>query len=141
MITSASILYPVFAMFLLTIIVMLHLGRLRITAIRSRQISIKFFRAYVGNDEPEYMRVVSRHFVNLFEMPVLFYVGVILVYITGQVTTWLVACAWTYVALRYLHSYVHLTSNNITRRFACYFGSAVALVALWVSLFVRLLAA
>lgn len=138
-VSPTMILYPVFALFLLTMLVLFHLGSLRINAIRSRQISIKFFRAYAGNDEPERLRVVSRHLVNLFEVPVLFYVGVILTYITAQVTTWAVICAWSYVVLRYLHSYVHLTSNNITIRFSFYFASTVPLLLLWAGLFIGLM--
>jgi hypothetical protein len=82
--------------------------------------------------------VISRHFVNLFEMPVLFYVGVIMVYITHNVNTWLVALAWIYVALRYVHSYVHLGSNDVRVRVTVYFASAFALFLLWANLFVRL---
>jgi hypothetical protein len=65
------------------------------------KISLRFFRTYVGDDEPESLRVTSRHFSNLFEVPVLFYVVVLMTYVTGQVGYWLVGCAWVYVALRY----------------------------------------
>src|ERR1700693_4866523 len=102
------IFYPVFAMFLLVIVVLLDMGCMRIAAVRKGELSIKFFRAYADGNEPERLRVISRHYVNLFEMPVLFYVGVILAYVTQQVSYWMIGCAWAYVAFRYLHSYVHL---------------------------------
>jgi len=39
------ILYPVFAMFLLVIIVLLYMGRMRIAAVKKGELNIKFFRA------------------------------------------------------------------------------------------------
>lgn len=132
------ILYPVFAMFLLVAIVLLRMRRLRFAAVRSGEVSIKYYRAYQEGDEPEELRIISRHFVNLFEMPVLFYVGVIMVYITQNVSTWLVVLAWLYVALRYVHSVVHLGSNDVRVRVTVYFASAFVLFLLWANLFVRL---
>ena len=135
------ILYPVFAMFLLVIFVLLYMGRMRFAAVRKGEVSIKFFRAYADGNEPERLRVISRHYVNLFEMPVLFYVGVILVYITDQVGYWMIGCAWAYVAFRYMHSYVHLTSNNVLVRFSLYLASTFVLTVMWSTLLVVLIRA
>jgi hypothetical protein len=117
------------------------MGRMRIAAVKKGELSIKFFRAYADGNEPERLRVISRHYVNLFEMPVLFYAGVILVYITHQVTYWMIGCAWAYVAFRYLHSYVHLTSNNVMVRFSLYFASAFVLTVMWSTLLAALIRA
>ena len=59
-----------------------------------------FYRTFQGGEEPDEIRVVTRSFINQFEVPVLFYVGLILTYVTQQVSYWMVACAWLYVALR-----------------------------------------
>jgi hypothetical protein len=61
--------------------------------------------------------------------------------LTHQVTYWLVACAWAYVALRYVHTYVHLTSNNVVVRFSVYFASGFVLLVMWSSLLVQLVRA
>ena len=135
------ILYPVFAMFLLVIFVLLYMGRMRFAAVRKGELSIKFFRAYADGNEPERLRVISRNYVNLFEMPVLFYVGVILAYITDQVSYWMIGCAWAYVAFRYMHSYVHLTSNNVMVRFSIYLASTFVLTVMWSTLLVVLIRA
>ena len=139
--TPTLILYPVFAMFLLVAIVLLRMRSMRFAAVRRKQVSAEYYRAFQDGVEPEALRVVSRNFSNLFEMPVLFYVGVIMTYITHQVTYWLVACAWAYVVLRYVHSYIHLTSNNVVVRFSVYFASAFVLLVMWASLLVRLIVA
>jgi hypothetical protein len=70
-------------------------------------------------------------------MPVLFYVVAILVCITHSVSTWLVVLAGLYVALRYVHSYVHLGPNDVRHRVTVYFASAFVLMLMWVSLFLR----
>jgi hypothetical protein len=136
--SQTPILYPLFAMVLLVAIVLMRMRRLRFAAVRSGEVSIGYYRAYQEGDEPEALRVVSRHFINLFEMPVLFYVGTILVYITHSVSTWMVLLAWLYVALRYVHSYVHLGSNDVRQRVTVYFASAFVLALSWASLFVKL---
>jgi len=135
------ILYPVFAMFLLVVLVFLRMRAMRFAAVRNQQVNIKYYRAFEGASEPEPLRVVSRHFNNLFEVPVLFYVGVIMTYITHQVSYWQVVCAWAYVALRYVHTYIHLTSNNVITRFSVYFASGIVLAVMWSTLLVQLLRA
>jgi len=139
--SPSLILYPVFAMFLLVAIVLLRMRSMRFAAVRRKEVSAEYYRAFQAGEEPEPLRVVSRNFSNLFEMPVLFYVGVIMIYMTHQVSYWLVACAWAYVALRYAHSYVHLTSNNVIVRFSLYFASGFVLMLMWLSLLIQLLRA
>jgi hypothetical protein len=138
---SNQILYPVFAMFALVAFVLLRMRSMRFAAVRNREVSVGFYRAFQDGSEPESLRVVSRHFVNLFEMPVLFYVGVIMTYITHNVSGWMVGCAWAYVVLRYAHSFIHLTSNDVRVRVALYFASAAVLLAMWATLLVQLLRA
>lgn len=133
-----AILYPVFAMFVLVAFVLLRMRSMRFAAVRRKEISAKYYRAFTGDEEPEALRVVTRHFTNLFEVPVLFYVGVIMTYITQHVSYWMVGCAWVYVALRYVHSYVHLTANDVIVRIVVYFTSGLVLAVMWASLFVQL---
>ncbi|MGH7289754.1 MAG: MAPEG family protein, partial [Myxococcota bacterium] len=94
---SNQILYPAFALFALTLFVLNRMRSMRFAAVRSGEVSAGFYRAFQDGSEPEPLRVVSRHFVNLFEMPVLFYVGVLMVYVTHNVSGWMVGLAWSYV--------------------------------------------
>jgi hypothetical protein len=135
------ILYPLFAMFFLVAGVLARMAQLRVGAVGSGEMNVKYYRAYQGGEEPEHLRVITRHFINLFEVPVLFYVVVILTYITQQVSTWMIVCAWAYVAARYVHSYVHLTSNDVLMRFRVFIASGLILLVLWTSLLVKLLRA
>ena len=55
----------------------------------------------------------NRDLMNLLELPLLFYVVCIALYITLSVDTLAVALAWLYFVLRLVHSLVHLTYNNV----------------------------
>ncbi len=136
---SIQILYPAFAMFLLTATVLAILGVNRFRAVRNREMDGRFFKLYRGYEEPDRLRLLSRHASNHFEVPPLFYIGVILIYLTGQVGVFQLVTAWAFVALRYLHTYIHLGSNRVTRRFIVFVISGFVLVALWASLLVALL--
>ena len=130
-----NILYPVFALFALTAFCLFRLARLRFTAVRKGEIDPKFFRLYRDADEPDHLRVHSRHLANLFEAPVLFYVIVIIAFLTRQTGILPLVLAWAYVVLRYAHSYVHLTTNRVMTRFRLFALSWLVLALLWVVVF------
>ncbi|GJM11213.1 MAG: hypothetical protein DHS20C11_34890 [Lysobacteraceae bacterium] len=125
-----NILYPAFAMFALTIFILLRMGYHRVSAIKGKKMSIKFFRDYSG-EQPEYLRVMERHFANLCETPMLFYVGVILAVVTNSASSFVIIVAWVYFALRCVHSLIHLTTNNVNQRFFAFILSVTALVVMW----------
>jgi len=134
-----TILYPTFALAGLTLFVVFRMGILRFSAVRRGEIDGRYFRLYKGYEEPEYLRVLSRHVVNLYEAPVLFYAVSIIAFVTETTTTLLLALAWIYVALRYVHSYIHLTSNNVLYRFRLFAISQLVLLVLWLLVLVGLL--
>jgi len=127
-----QILYPAFVMMALTIFCMVRLGLLRWAAVSRGEVDPRFFSLFRGYEEPEKLAAYSRHVVNLFEAPLLFYVIILIVFVTGQSGTWLLGLAWTYVALRLIHSYVHLTSNVVLTRFRIFVVSMLTLSTLWV---------
>jgi hypothetical protein len=133
-----QILIPLFAMFALTAVAVFRLGLMRLRAVRARQVDLRFYREYRGYEEPERLRIASRHVINLFEAPTLFYVVCLMTFVTGQTSGLLVGLAWAYVVLRGVHSYVHLTSNVVVLRFRVFVASWLVLVAMWMLLGVRL---
>ncbi len=137
--TPELIFYPSVAMFALTLAMMLRMGVARYRATASREVSLKYYRLYTEGAEPEHLRLLSRHVQNHFEVPPLFHLVVLMLYVTGQVSLLGLIIAWLYVALRCLHSYVHLVGNVVPRRFAVFIASGLALLALWLLFFVGLL--
>ena len=80
----------------------------------------------------------NRNLMNLLELPFLFYVVCLGLYITLSVDALAVALAWLYFVLRLVHSLVHLTYNNVFHRLGAFTGSTVLLGALWVRFVVAL---
>lgn len=127
-----QILYPSFVMMALTMFCMVRLGLLRWAAVSRGEVDPRFFSLFRGYEEPEKLAAYSRHVVNLFEAPLLFYVIILTAFVTGQSGNWLLGLAWAYVGLRFFHSYVHLTSNIVLIRFRIFVVSMLTLSALWV---------
>jgi len=78
------------------------------------------------------------NFRNLFEVPVLFYALCALALATSHTPAWLVSGAWSYIALRFLHSVIHCTYNKVMHRLAAFLASFALLVGLWVAFFLTL---
>jgi len=72
---------------------------------------------------------------------VLFYALCGFLAITGLTTLFLLACAWGYVVLRAAHTYIHLTSNKVVRRFQVFVASTIVLYVMWGIFAVRLVTA
>ena len=81
----------------------------------------------------------SDNFKNLFEIPVLFYVAIITVYVTQMVDVTFVILASVFVLFRYLHSLIHIGYNRVTHRFSVYIISTFTLWIIWLLIGYRLL--
>lgn len=134
------IVYPSLAMFLLTLLVFLRTGVARYQATASGEMNPRYYRLYNDGEEPERLRLLSRHLQNHFEVPPLFHIVVLLLLVLEGVNTLALICAWAFVVLRVMHSFVHLGGNRVPRRFAVFILSMVPLCVLWGQLFVHLLA-
>jgi hypothetical protein len=76
----------------------------------------------------------SDNFHNLFEMPVLFYLAIVIALILFIQDALLVQLAWAFVIFRAVHSLIHCTYNRVVHRFVAYAASCLALLLMWVRL-------
>ena len=123
---------------LLSVIILLLMGRERVPRVMSGEIAAADI-AVERSAYPLKARLLSNNFDNQFQLPVLFYVVALLaLWSTG--TNWPeVIFAWLFVALRYAHAAVHVTTNRLHLRFALYTAGLVALTVLWLLVILRLL--
>jgi len=135
----SAIVFPAIAMFFLTSGMIGLLAVRRLTAVRRGEISLAYFKLYNLGMQPDSLQQIGRHVQNHFEVPPLFYVVVLFLYVTGTVTALTVGLAWVYVALRVVHSLIHLGSNDVNLRFTAFGASLFALTGLWLSLLFSLL--
>ena len=133
---AQSLVYPMFAMVLLTAFVLVRLFRSRVGAVKAGQVTASYFRLYQGAVEPETTVKNSRHFTNLFEAPTLFYAVCLAAMVTQRTGPLMVALAWAYVAARVVHAAIHLGPNRLRYRVRAYFASWLVLGAMWVTLVV-----
>jgi hypothetical protein len=125
------ILLPMGALAALTFIVLSLIPFHRFRAAFAGQVTPADFRYGESERVPGPVSIPNRNYMNLLEMPMLFYVAAILYFVTSQVDVPALVLAWAYVALRAVHSFVHLTYNNIMHRLAMFATSNFVLVALW----------
>lgn len=135
-----DILFPTFGMVAITAVTLFRLAYLRFKAAAAREVDVSYYRVYQGKGEPERVAAVSRHLMNLFETPVLFYIVAILIFVTGTTSAALVTLAWLYVTLRAVHCWIHLGANVVIWRFRVFVLSLAVLLVMWGVLAIRLLA-
>ena len=133
-----GILLPPAALAFLTGFVWLRLGADRLGELRSRRIHPQQVATSKQMGETLQNLQSADHFRNLFEVPVLFYAVCGFIAITRQTTLFLLACAWGYVVLRAVHTYIHLTDNKVVRRFQAFVASTIVLYVMWGIFAVRL---
>jgi hypothetical protein len=127
---TVAILYPAFALAFLTFGVAIWLLYCRIKAVRAG-LTLAYFRLNHGARLPDYLVQATQHYDNLFEMPVLFYVVVTFAYITRASSLPLVVLAWLYIAVRAVHTYIHLGSNTLRLRRNVFLLSYGILLLMW----------
>ena len=130
---------PVLAMVALTVAVWLRMfftrvGEMKRERIRMQDVALSAQSAARFADTR-----AADNFRNLFELPVLFYMAVVVAVGTVQVTMATLALAWAFVILRVVHSAIQCSYNRVTHRFRAYFAAGVALWSLWIVLAVGLL--
>ena len=127
-------LYPMFAMVVLTFIIFSINFYWRVESVRSRTVHIRHYRLQQGDNVPSHIVAGGRQMSHLFETPVLFYVAGVLAIIMGLEGALMVGLAWTYVAIRIVHAVIHMTYNNVLHRLVAFQVSLMLLLAMWVLL-------
>jgi hypothetical protein len=125
------------AMALLTFLVLGFIPARRFRAAFAGQVTADDFKFGESGAVPGKVSIPNRNYMNLLELPMLFYVGGLMYYVAGRVDATVLAVAWSYVVLRAVHSAIHLTYNNVMHRLAAFALGNVVLGVFWVVFFVR----
>ena len=124
-----AILSPFFGMMLLTAVVWIYMYYRRLSFIFSERIRPQDLRTpeRASGLLPEAAQYPANNLRNLLELPVVFYVLCLYLYVTQTVDTVYVVAAWLFLVLRISHSAIHCTVNRVKYRFYAYFASALVL--------------
>lgn len=134
------ILHPVFVLALWTMLVLSRIAYVRIKAGFKGEITPADFRSGESSRVPEHVSIPNRNYMNLLELPVLFYVACLILYVTHTHSPALLMLAWFYVALRIVHSLIHLGYNNVMHRLAAFALSNLILLVIWIMTGISILA-
>lgn len=126
-----SIFYPVIILAAWTLLVQISIAFTRVRAGIRRRIRADDFKYGESSAVPPDVCLPNRNYMNLLEAPVLFYVACIVLFVTASVTHAVTVLAWLYVALRIVHSLIHLSYNNVMHRLAAFAAGNVVLAILW----------
>jgi hypothetical protein len=126
--TEATI-WPIIAHVALVFALYVLLSVRRVRAVKQGRATVDQFRDNL--DEPAESLTVRNCVANQFELPVLFYAVSILLYLVDADNPVTVAGGWLFVALRYAHAYVHVTSNRVRYRRKLFIGGFFVVGLLW----------
>lgn len=132
-----AIFAPMGAMALLTYGVLLAIPVRRFWAARQGAVTAEDFRYGESGRVPAAVSIPNRNYMNLLELPTLFYPVCLMFYVSGRVDGVVVALAWGYAGVRAVHSAVHMTYNNVIHRLTAFALSNFVLGALWLLFFLR----
>ncbi len=127
---------PMGAMALLTFVVLGFIPARRFRAAAAGRVKADDFRFGESPAVPGDVSIPNRNYMNLLELPTLFYVAGLMYYVAGRLDQAALVVAWTYVGLRVIHSAIHLTYNNVFHRLTAFALSNVVLMAFWALFFV-----
>jgi len=135
-----SVLLPVYVQVALTVLLLLWMGSARLACLKGGEVKVRDI-ALGERNWPERILKVQNAYHNQFELPVLFYVLVVLALITRKADMLFVVMSWMFVASRLVHAGIHVTSNKVPLRFQAFVVGVLILVAMWVIFGIRVLAA
>lgn len=127
---SEAMLWPMIAHAVLVFGLYFLLSRKRVGAVREGRVKAEQFKE--NREEPLESLLVHNNLKNQFELPVLFHVVCIVLYMTTADNVVTVGLAWVFVLSRYVHSYVHLTNNRLRHRRPLWIFGYFVLMAMWV---------
>lgn len=133
-----AILMPMFVQVGLTFTLLFWMAALRVRAIQAGEVDPEKIRLR----EPHWpVRVlqISNAYHNQLELPVLFYVVVLLAFASQTLDVTLLVLSWLFVLSRLVHAYIHVTSNRLDRRTGVFGISAIALLLMWVIVIARII--
>lgn len=135
---NVEILYPVLAHMFLVVFLFIPLIMRKSKAVKNKAVDLK--ETALNNQAwTSDVKKVSNNIANQFEIPVLFYALCMIIAITDNVGVLNTALAWGFVALRYVHTYVHIGSNFVPLRMRIFALSLVIVLVMLIQTAVLLI--
>ena len=127
----SSMLVPVLALIVLTLIVWIWMYATRIPAMQQAKIDPQS-AAHPGSLDvlPSSARRVADNYNHLLEQPTIFYALAFVIVLSGRTDALNVELAWAYVGLRVVHTLIQCTVNIVNLRFLVFALSTIVLMVM-----------
>ena len=79
---------------------------------------------------PQHVVKVSNNIGNQFETPMMFYILSVVLCVTNSVNVVVLSLMSIYVLSRYIHAYIHVTTNYVPHRFKVFLAGVLILLGL-----------
>ncbi len=113
-------------------VVLVRMAVFRILPTFRGQLRPEDFAVGESSAVPARISVINRNYMNLLELPVLFYAITLIAFVTNNASSLVVGLAWGYATLRIIHSLIHLSCNHVVSRVVAFALSNFVLSAIWV---------
>lgn len=114
-ITAGALVAPMLVLVAMTFALLVWGGRMRFAAVGRGEVKMRDIALREPN-WPKRIQQIGNCYQNQLELPVLFYVLVGFVLVTGVGSLLDVILAWAFVAARIAHAAVFVTSNDVRKR-------------------------
>ena len=131
---TSELLKPLLTQIILTIAVWIYMYITRVNSMMRNRVKVQDLATDEGFLKIKDAENPSDNFENLFELPVLFYVLILVLAYLGRADFIFLFGAWFFVITRICHSIVHCTFNHVMTRFVLYFSGAIVLFGMWIRL-------
>lgn len=131
---QTAIFWPMLALMGWTFLVLVQVPIRRFRAAFAGRVEAIDFLCGESARVPTDVAIPNRLFMNLVEVPVLFYTVGVIFFVTTRVDATVVGLAWLYFGLRMVHSFIYLTYNHVVHRFFVFATSNVVVVVLLIYL-------
>jgi hypothetical protein len=128
---TTTIFVPALVLMLWTFLVLVQVPIRRFGAyFFGKRVVADDFKYGESSNVPADVALPNRIFMNLVEVPVIFYALVLIAFVTNEVNHVTVGLAWLYVALRFAHSLIYFTYNRVVHRFAVFTASNLVVITM-----------
>jgi len=129
---QADLIQPIVWLVFLTFVAAVMMGLYRNVSVVRGAVSARYFKAFTDDRPAEWIERPARAYMNLLELPVLFYLVCLLMLITGSFDSAQISLAWLFVATRYVHAVIYIGFNHVPSRFAAFLTGVITLAVIWV---------
>jgi len=120
---------PMLAHMLLIFVLYIRLGIEKSKAVKAGSID-RNKTALNPKAWPENVVKISNNIGNQFESPMLFFALTVIYYLTNSVNEVVITLMCIYALSRYIHAYIHVTTNYVPHRFKAFFVGMLILLGL-----------